>query len=163
MYFLTFDTPLGAMGLGEEKGALVRLCLPGEDVPQTVRRETALLSQGRRQLLEYLSGARQRFDLLLAPEGTDFQRRVWAALLEIPWGETATYGELARRIGSPRAVRAVGQANHHNPIPILIPCHRVVGADGGLAGYRGGMELKKKLLLLESTAAGRDDARRCAP
>ena len=109
-----------------------------------------MLSEARRQLLEYLAGRRTAFSLPLAPEGgTPFQRQVWRALEAIPFGETRTYGQIAAAVGSPKAVRAVGQANHRNPIPIFIPCHRVVGADGTLTGYAGGLELKRSLLELE--------------
>lgn len=138
------------MGLAEEDGALVRLYLPGEAMPRIAQHETSLLADGKGQLMEYFEGKRRVFDLPLAPEGTAFRKRVWTALLDIPWGETISYGELARRVDNPKGVRAVGQANHHNPIPILIPCHRVVGADGSLTGYGGGVELKRALLALET-------------
>ncbi len=101
------------------------------------------------QLEEYFAGARRSFDLPLAPEGTAFQRTVWQALTRIPYGETASYGEIARRIGSPQASRAVGLANGSNPLPIVVPCHRVIGADGSLTGFGGGLEIKRKLLALE--------------
>lgn len=106
------------------------------------------------QLEEYFAGRRQSFHLPLAPEGTSFQRMVWQALIEIPYGETVSYGELARRIGRPQASRAVGLANGANPLPIVIPCHRVIGADGSLTGFGGGLDIKRKLLALERTAAG---------
>ena len=108
-----------------------------------------LLDAAEAQLREYFAGARRTFDLPLAPHGTAFQQRVWAALRAIPYGETRTYGELAAAIGSPNASRAVGMANHRNPIPIIIPCHRVIGANGTLTGYAGGLEIKRKLLALE--------------
>ena len=97
-----------------------------------------------------LAGERQGLALPLAPVGTDFQRSVWTALKAIPYGQTRTYGEIAAAIGRPKAVRAVGQANHHNPLPIFLPCHRVVGSGGTLTGYAGGLEMKKPLLVLES-------------
>lgn len=150
MELIVFDTAVGRLGLAEEGGALVRLYLPGEPLPPLEQRETPLLAEGRRQLLEYLQGARTCFALPLAPAGTEFRRKVWDALLDIPYGETITYGALAARLGKPKAVRAVGQANHHNPIPILLPCHRVIGADGSLTGYGGGLKLKETLLALES-------------
>jgi len=106
------------------------------------------------QLDEYFAGKRRRFDLPLAPRGTEFQRRVWRALTEIPYGETVSYGELARRIAKPSASRAVGLANGANPLPIIVPCHRVIGADGSLTGFGGGLPIKRKLLALEGTAAG---------
>lgn len=102
------------------------------------------------QLGEYFAGDRMRFDVRLAPRGTAFQQRVWEALLEIPYGETETYGELARRVGSPGAARAVGLANGSNPIALIVPCHRVIGANGTLTGYGGGMEHKRWLLDLEA-------------
>lgn len=104
------------------------------------------------QLSEYFSGGRTAFDLSLAPAGTDFQRRVWAELRRVPWGERISYGELARRIDAPDAVRAVGAANGKNPIAIIIPCHRIIGADGSLTGYAGGIHRKRRLLDLESGA-----------
>jgi len=103
-----------------------------------------------RQLQAYFDGERKEFDLLLAPEGTDFQLDVWRSLRVIPYGETISYGQLAERIGNPRAVRAVGLANACNPIPIIIPCHRVIGSDGSLTGFGGGLSNKKKLLDLEN-------------
>lgn len=114
-----------------------------------------LTSEGERvarvakQLREYFAGERKTFDVHLRPKGTDFQRRVWEALRQIPFGETISYAELAKRIGSPRAVRAVGQANGANPIAVIVPCHRVIGADGSLAGYSAGTERKRDLLRLE--------------
>ena len=105
------------------------------------------------QLKDYFAGKRTRFDLKLAPEGTEFQRQVWKALRTIPYGKTISYGELAGKIGNPKAVRAVGGANGKNPIPIVIPCHRVIGADGSLTGFGGGLETKVALLALEM---GRD-------
>ncbi len=149
MDLITFDTPYGTMGLAQESGALVRLYLPGEGVPRIAEHETPLLAEGKRQLAEYFAGTRKTFDLPLRPEGTAFRQKTWQVLTDIPYGATITYGQLAVGVGNPKAVRAVGQANHHNPLPILIPCHRVVGADGSLTGYGGGVELKKLLLALE--------------
>ena len=116
-------------------------------VPASVA--SPLLDAAEAQLREYFAGTRRTFDLPLAPRGTAFQQRVWAALRAIPYGETHTYGELAAAIGSPSASRAVGMANHHNPTPIVIPCHRVIGANGTLTGYAGGLETKRRLLALE--------------
>lgn len=106
-------------------------------------------AEARAQLQAYFNGERFAFDLPLAPQGTSFQRKVWHALQAIPYGETISYAELARRIGNPRAVRAVGAANGSNPIPIIIPCHRVIGSNGALVGYGGGLHIKKALLVLE--------------
>ena len=149
MEFLLLDTSLGPIALGEEEGAITRLCLPGQPTPRLMSRETPLLKQGRQELLEYLAGERRDFDLPLHPRGTPFQRRVWQALEAIPYGQTRTYAQIAQAVDSPRGFRAVGMANHRNPIPIFIPCHRVVGSGGTLTGYAGGLELKKALLDLE--------------
>ena len=101
------------------------------------------------EIQEYLDGKQKTFDLPLAPEGTPFQKQVWQELRKIPYGQTATYGEIAAAVGIPKGARAIGRANHENPIAILIPCHRVVGADGRLTGYAAGVEIKKALLTIE--------------
>lgn len=106
------------------------------------------------QLEDYFAGHRTSFDLPLAPVGTPFQRTVWQALTEIPYGKTISYGELARRIGNPQASRAVGLANGANPLPIVVPCHRIIGADGSLTGFGGGLDIKRQLLALEREARG---------
>ena len=113
-------------------------------------RDTTSFAEAKRQLQEYFAGTRRGFDLPLQPEGTPFQVMVWDALREIPYGTTVSYQELARRIGAEKAVRAVGAANGANPIPIIIPCHRIIGADGSLTGYGGGIERKRWLLDHES-------------
>ncbi len=110
-----------------------------------------LLREARRQLGEYFAGTRRAFDLTLSPRGTPFQQAVWEALAAIPYGETISYGALARRLGRPRAARAVGAANGRNPLAIILPCHRVIGSDGQLTGYAGGLAIKEQLLALEST------------
>ena len=154
---ILFDTPAGALALEAEGGALTHIYLPNQlEGIAPAGEETPLLAEGRRQLLDYFAGARRQFDLPLRPEGTPFRRRVWDALLTIPYGETISYAELARRVGSPKGVRAVGQANHHNPLSILIPCHRVVGKDGSLTGYGGGLGLKQFLLDLEEARYGKE-------
>ena len=143
-----FDTLVGPMALeceGECLTALYRRCRRGGGAGA----ETPLLARGRAQLLEYFQGKRRVFDLPLAPQGTPFQRRVWSALTEIPYGTVISYKELARRVDRPKGFQAVGQANGRNPLPIFLPCHRVVGADGSLTGYAGGLELKQFLLELE--------------
>jgi methylated-DNA-[protein]-cysteine S-methyltransferase len=111
-----------------------------------------------RQLREYFAGKRAAFDLPLAPEGTAFQRSVWRQLQEIPYGETISYGELARRVGNPKASRAVGSANGANPVPIVIPCHRVIAGDGTLGGFGGGLLTKQTLLTLELRASASNRA-----
>jgi methylated-DNA-[protein]-cysteine S-methyltransferase len=110
---------------------------------------SALLREVRRQLAQYFAGERRVFDLPLAPRGTDFERRVWQEVAAIPYGETRSYAEVARAAGRPAACRAVGRANGSNPIPLVIPCHRVIGSDGSLTGYGGGLPLKRFLLALE--------------
>lgn len=149
MELLLLDSPLGPLGLGEEGGAIVRLYLPGQPLPRLAPRETPLLAEGRRQLQEYFAGARRAFDLPLDPLGTPFQLRCWRALEQIPYGTVSTYARQARVVGCPRGFRAVGMANHRNPIPILIPCHRVVGSGGTLTGYASGLAHKQALLELE--------------
>jgi methylated-DNA-[protein]-cysteine S-methyltransferase len=133
--------PPSAALLGELLGAAPR----AEDAAPRAE-DAALLAEAARQLGEYFDGRRTEFDLPLALDGTPFQRTVWAELLRIPYGETVTYGELAERIGRPTAARAVGLANGRNPISIVVPCHRVVGATGGLTGYGGGIDRKRQLL-----------------
>jgi methylated-DNA-[protein]-cysteine S-methyltransferase len=113
--------------------------------------ETTLERQAAAELEEYLAGRRMEFTVPLGPEGTAFDHRVWDAVAAIPYGETATYGEIARAIGNPNGARAVGTANGRNPIPIIIPCHRVIAAGGELGGYGGGLPLKRRLLDLETT------------
>ena len=141
----TIETPIGALTLTASADAVTAVRFGAEGAQDA----SPLLDAAEAQLREYFAGARRTFDLPLAPHGTAFQQRVWAALRAIPYGETCTYGELAAAIGSPNASRAVGMANHRNPLPILIPCHRVIGADGSLAGYAGGLETKRRLLALE--------------
>ncbi len=136
---------------GEWEWVRARAADPGME-----RREDGLAAQALAQILEYLRGTRRTFTVPLDPEGTPFQQRVWAETARIPYGEVITYRELARRIGQPGAARAVGQALRANPLPILIPCHRVIAADGRPGGYTGGFHLKRWLLRLEgvSLAAG---------
>jgi methylated-DNA-[protein]-cysteine S-methyltransferase len=113
----------------------------------------ALLRQAKRELAEYFGGERRRFEIALAPDGTPFQRRVWKAISTVGFGKTITYGELARRAGSPGSARAAGAATGRNPIGIIVPCHRIVGANGSLTGYAGGLEKKRALLALEGATA----------
>jgi len=144
------QTPLGPITICATAGFITDLWLPGHNSHgEFLLNETPLLSAASLQLLEYFHGRRRVFDLPLAPAGTEFQKRVWAALQHIPYGETRSYQDIAISINNPRACRAVGQANHSNPIPIFIPCHRVIGAQGHLVGYGGGLWLKAYLLELE--------------
>ena len=143
-----YDTPVGKLCIGEEDDSITRVTW--SKVPQEyIQEETELILNCKIQLEEYFAGNRKQFDLPLAPKGTDFQKRVWKALTDIPYGETRTYGKIAAAVGNPKAARAVGMANNKNPIGIIVPCHRVVGADGKLVGYAGGMEKKEWLLNLE--------------
>ena len=145
------DFPFGRFGVEEKEGAVTHLYLnPAGAVLPAEERETPLLAEAMRQLAEYFAGERREFELPLAPEGTPFLRRVWAELVKVPYGATATYGEIAERIGNPGGSRAVGLANNRNPIAIIIPCHRIIGSSGKLVGYAGGVELKERLLALES-------------
>ncbi len=135
-----------------ENGAVASLTFGrGEPTPAPEPEALLLWDRVREELTEYFSGDRESFDLPLRCSGTQFQRQVWAELLHIPYGQTRTYGELARLIARPRAARAVGMACHTNPIAILIPCHRVIGSTGSLTGFAGGLEVKERLLRLESS------------
>jgi len=130
--------------------AVVGVWLRKVEVPGCVRGVNALTDLAAAQLEEYFDGERREFDLPLDPSGTPFQMAVWKELLAIPYGETRSYKQIAENIGSPKAFRAVGLANNRNPISIIIPCHRVIGSDGSLVGYGGGLDMKQKLLELES-------------
>ena len=142
---MMIDTPIGPLhAVFDEE---LRLCELGFRSPRSA--ETRRLGDLETELHEYFAGKRETFDIPLAPKGTEFQLAVWNALLEIPYGHTVTYSEIARRIGRPSAVRAVGAANGANPIPVIIPCHRVIGSNGTLTGYGGGIERKQWLLALE--------------
>lgn len=150
-YELAMESPVGLLRLMADESALTGVYLPehkGEPPPVQALEGGAhpVLLRAREQLGEYFAGKRKVFDLPLAPQGTGFQQAVWHALREIPYGETRSYGELAARVGRPGAARAVGAANGRNPISIIVPCHRVIGASGALTGYAGGMERKQWLL-----------------
>jgi len=140
------DSPVGILKLTTEDGFLTELSFGGGC---TEPGDCAVLDAAEVQLAEYFSGKRRSFDLPLNLKGTPFQRAVWDALTRIPYGETASYGDIAREIGNPKACRAVGMANHRNPVSIIVPCHRVIGGDGSLTGYGGGLEIKRALLALE--------------
>ena len=164
LYYTEFLSPIGVLSLlGTARGPTgvfmeKHLHGPGPTERAAWTRQDAPLAGARAQLEEYFAGTRTVFDLELDLEGTGgtaFQRRVWTALCEIPYGATISYGELARRIGQETAVRAVGLANGRNPLSIIVPCHRVVGAGGALTGYGGGMARKRALLDLEARASGR--------
>ena len=151
---LPFESPVGRLVLECDGDVLIGIWLPSEtrhrrrpvdDVPP-------VLKEAATQLDEYFTGERRTFDVPMELDGTDFQREVWSELTRIPYGETISYGELARRVGRPSAPRAVGQANGRNPVPIIVPCHRVV-ASNGIGGYGGGLKLKRDLLAIEGVTA----------
>jgi methylated-DNA-[protein]-cysteine S-methyltransferase len=159
--YTTMPSPVGPLLLAADADGLrlVEFANPRHrTMPEADWRDgdSALLCETRRQLGEYFSGVRRAFDLPLAPRGTDFQRTVWRALTCIPYGETISYGTLAHRIGLPSAMRAVGAANGRNPLPIVVPCHRVIGSDGSLTGFGGGLATKQFLLRLEGALPGDD-------
>jgi methylated-DNA-[protein]-cysteine S-methyltransferase len=150
-HYCMYQTEIGELLIAEKSGVLTDV-ISYKDLSSPfngIHLETPLLQKTALQLEEYLRGERREFDIPLAPEGTSFQQQVWKALLDIPYGETRSYKDIAVAVGNPKAMRAVGMANHHNPISFIIPCHRVIGANGSLVGYGGGLELKKKLLDLE--------------
>ncbi|MEG1775590.1 MAG: methylated-DNA--[protein]-cysteine S-methyltransferase [Clostridia bacterium] len=144
------NTPIGWMALTEEDGALVRADFSATPPDKVELLETPLLARAAQELAQYFAGGREAFAVPLHPHGTPFQLRCWAALQQIPYGQTRSYQEQAVMIDNPRACRAVGMANHCNPLPIFIPCHRVVGKNGALIGYGGGLSIKERLLRLES-------------
>jgi methylated-DNA-[protein]-cysteine S-methyltransferase len=154
VYYTRFESPVGPLLLAGDLNALRLVSFEGgvrSAPPQPDRKQDKTpFDEVIRQLQAYFRGELKKFDLPLAVEGTEFQIRVWNALRAIPYGETISYTQLAVRIGNPKAVRAVGLANGSNPIPIIVPCHRVIGSDGSLTGYGGGLSTKKKLLELEN-------------
>jgi methylated-DNA-[protein]-cysteine S-methyltransferase len=149
MLYEVIDSPLGPLLLTGDGRALTGVRMEGAPQPGWRRRHAAF-ADAAQQLHAYFAGELRRFDLPLAPHGTPFQRGVWSALIRIPYAETATYGEIAAEVGRPDAPRAVGAANGQNPIAVIIPCHRVIGAGGTLTGYGGGLERKRMLLELEA-------------
>jgi methylated-DNA-[protein]-cysteine S-methyltransferase len=146
----TVDTPIGPLLLRAHDGCLSRIEFGS---PAACGSSAPPFPEAEGQLHSYFAGELERFELPLAPVGTAFQRSVWDALAEIPYGTTTTYSELAARIGRPNACRAVGAANGRNPLPVVVPCHRVIGATGALTGYGGGVELKRHLLAFETAKA----------
>lgn len=150
-YYKDINTIIGKVRIIEEDGYIIELQInkdfdKNEDI---LEKDTNILKNTERQLSEYFSGKRNTFDLKLNPKGTDFMKKVWRELLNIPYGETRTYKEVAEKIGNPKGARAVGMANNKNPIPIIIPCHRVIGKNKKLVGYALGLDMKEFLLNLE--------------
>jgi len=158
VYYCYLDTPIGDLLLAGDDDGLAVVAFPEGSRRRDPETDwifnEAPLAEVRRQLTEYFAGERKTFDLELNPSGTPFQRRVLDELVRIPYGTTVAYRDIAKRIGSPRAVRAVGAANGRNPIPIIIPCHRVIGSDGSLTGFGGGLAAKEALLRLEFEHSG---------
>jgi methylated-DNA-[protein]-cysteine S-methyltransferase len=153
MFYTHLTSPLGTLLLAADDSGLRLISFPKGKEPATPdstwSKDETPLREPIRQLCAYFAGELETFNLPLAPQGTPFQQKVWSELLKIPFGETVSYGQLAQRIGNPNASRAVGLANGSNPIPIVIPCHRVIGSNGKLTGYGGGLPIKEKLLALE--------------
>ena len=157
---LTYDVvaaPIGRLIVASDGSAVAGVWManasPGDDRWERQRGTDPVLAEARRELLAYFDGTLREFRVPLAPNGTDFQRRVWTALTRIPYGTTTSYADLARRLGNLTAVRAVGAANGRNPIPIIVPCHRVIGSDGSLTGFGGGLDRKEWLLRHEGALA----------
>lgn len=159
MNYSYLETPIGPLLIAGDRESICYIGFPKGGKPRKPEdgwKESLSgpVKEAARQLREYFAGKRTEFDLPLAPEGTQFQRTVWRQLEKIPYGQTISYGELARRVGNPKASRAVGAANGANPIPIVVPCHRVIGANGKLTGFGGGLPIKEALLALESRQLG---------
>jgi methylated-DNA-[protein]-cysteine S-methyltransferase len=145
-----YQTDIGKIAITQDRTAISHVCFPDDEIPpDSVVQETKLLKEANLQLQNYLSGYLRDFSLPLAPQGTEFMRRVWESLCAIPYGETCSYKEIAENLKSPMAFRAVALACNRNPIPIFIPCHRVIGGNGKLNGYRGGLRIKEQLLAKE--------------
>lgn len=150
MNYYSYETPIGMLTIVCTPEHLIQIDFGEQPIPNANFEKSELTDRTFAQLMEYFSGKRRTFDLPLLPKGTEFQKKVWDALQTIPYGKTQTYSEIAEQIANPRACRAVGMANNRNPIPIIIPCHRVIGKSGHLIGYGGGIEIKVFLLELES-------------
>lgn len=145
-----YDSQIGKIAIIDNGHEITHIEIAEDEYPEDIHIcETELTKKTSTQLAEYFEGKRKNFDLPLNPKGTEFQKKVWKALCDIPYGETRSYKEVAIAIGNPKGPRAVGMANNKNPIMIVIPCHRVVGSNGSLVGYAGGLHIKEKLLLIE--------------
>lgn len=153
-----YNTKIGKLGIREDGKNITHIYLRDKDIDEdkVVIEESDLIKRAYIQIDEYIKGKRKIFDLPLNPNGTEFQKKVWKALTEIPYGETTSYKDIAATLGNEKACRAVGMANNKNPIPIIIPCHRVIGANKKLVGYAGGLDLKKMLLNLEGISVQED-------
>lgn len=155
MFYKIYDFEIGKLAICEENGkiVLVNVVKTKEDIEEiaknSIQKETALIINTKQKLDEYFAGKRKKFDIPIKLDGTDFQIKVWKELLKIPYGETCSYLDIAKRIGNPKASRAVGMANNKNKIIIIVPCHRVIGSNKKLVGYACGLDVKEKLLELE--------------
>lgn len=155
MFYKIYDFEIGKLAICEENGkiVLVNVVKTKEDIEEmaknSIQKETSLIKNTKQQLDEYFAGKRKKFDIPIKLDGTDFQIKVWKELLKIPYGETCSYLDIAKRIGNPKASRAVGMANNKNKIIIIVPCHRVIGSNKKLVGYACGLDVKEKLLELE--------------
>lgn len=145
-YVKMMDTKVGRISLIEEDNKIIEIRINKKVEDDIIKKDTPVLKETEKQLEEYFEGKRKTFDVPLNPKGTNFMKKVWTALQNIPYGEVRTYQQIAEEVESPKAARAVGMANHRNPIPIIIPCHRVIGSNGNLVGYALGMDMKKFLL-----------------
>ena len=148
MYQKEYKSPIGLLYVLEEDNKIVGINYEKKE-KNAIKKDTNLLRKAVQEMQEYFEGKRKEFDLPLNPKGTEFMKKVWEQLLKIPYGETNTYGEIAKNIGKPKAARTVGMANHNNPIPIIIPCHRVIGKNNKMVGYALGIDKKEYLLDLE--------------
>jgi len=148
-YYYFYNTDIGKLLIEEDEGNIIRITLANDELEKSEEKETEIIKEANRQIQEYLKGKRKKFELPIKLEGTEFQKRVWKELCNIPYGQTKTYGEIAKLIGNSKAARAVGMANHNNPIMIVIPCHRVIGSNKKLVGYALGLDIKEKLLKIE--------------
>lgn len=149
-YINSYDCVLGKLYIAEENNKITNIFIEKpQHFKEFLLEETVLIKTAKKQLTEYFEGSRKVFTLPLGPEGTLFQKKVWDALLTIPYGKTCSYSDIAALIDNPKACRAIGGANGKNPIPIIIPCHRVIGKNGTLVGYTGGLHIKKQLLFIE--------------
>lgn len=149
-YIKSYETKIGKLTLGSDENFITNIFFPANKIPENMKeKETNVIEQAINELNEYFEGKRKMFTIPLKPNGTEFQKNVWKALLNIPYGKTCSYKDIAEAIGSPKACRTVGSSNGKNPIPIIIPCHRVINSNGKLGGYSGGLDVKTKLINIE--------------
>lgn len=157
MFTYTYPAPFGQLTITEDKKAIIGLSFHKSEklAAMAVEKESPLIKQAYQQLQEYFAGNRKQFNLPLSPVGTPFQQKVWTALQTIPYGETASYQDIAIKVGCPKGPRAIGMANNKNPIAIIIPCHRIIGKSGKMVGYGGGLPIKEFLLALEAKSSAK--------